>query len=77
VKLWLTGVDICDYGKDLPGAPTIGADDATIAAPSGRKLKTPQAFPRSMAVEVDEDLYRLIAEEPRLMPHIHVSLQAG
>jgi threonylcarbamoyladenosine tRNA methylthiotransferase MtaB len=29
------------------------------------------------AVEVDDDLYRLIAQEPRLMPHIHVSLQAG
>ncbi|MDE3061243.1 MAG: tRNA (N(6)-L-threonylcarbamoyladenosine(37)-C(2))-methylthiotransferase MtaB, partial [Pseudomonadota bacterium] len=71
----LTGVDISDYGKDLPGAPTLGQM-------MRRLLHLVPELPRLRlssidAVEVDDDLYRLIAEEPRLMPHLHISLQAG
>jgi threonylcarbamoyladenosine tRNA methylthiotransferase MtaB len=71
----ITGVDISDYGKDLPGAPTLGQM-------LRRLLKLVPELPRLRlssidAVEVDEDLYKLIAEEPRLMPHLHISLQAG
>lgn len=70
-----TGVDISDYGKDLPGTPTLGALMRRVLAlvPELKRLRLSSID----AVEVDEDLYRLIAEEPRLMPHLHVSLQAG
>jgi threonylcarbamoyladenosine tRNA methylthiotransferase MtaB len=71
----LTGVDISDYGKDLPGAPTLGQMIKRLLAlvPDLKRLRLSSID----AVEVDEDLYRLFAEEPRLMPHVHVSLQAG
>ncbi len=70
-----TGVDISDYGKDLPGAPTLGQMMRRVLAaiPELKRLRLSSID----AVEVDDDLYRLIAEEPRLMPHLHVSLQAG
>ncbi len=74
-ELVLTGVDISDYGKDLPGTPTLGGM-------MKRLLKMVPELPRLRlssidAVEVDDDLYELLATEPRLMPHIHISLQAG
>ena len=71
----LTGVDISDYGSDLPGKPTLGQMIRRVLAlvPELKRLRLSSID----AVEVDEDLYRLIAEEPRLMPHLHVSLQAG
>jgi threonylcarbamoyladenosine tRNA methylthiotransferase MtaB len=71
----LTGVDISDYGKDLPGAPNLGQMMRRLLAlvPELPRLRLSSID----AVEVDEDLYRLIAEEPRLMPHLHISLQAG
>jgi threonylcarbamoyladenosine tRNA methylthiotransferase MtaB len=70
-----TGVDISDYGKDLPGEPTLGQMMRRVLAhvPELKRLRLSSID----AVEVDDDLYRLIAEEPRLMPHLHVSLQAG
>lgn len=70
-----TGVDISDYGKDLPGTPTLGQMMKRVLAlvPELKRLRLSSID----AVEVDDDLYRLIAEEPRLMPHLHVSLQAG
>lgn len=71
----ITGVDISDYGKDLPGQPTLGQMLRRLLAqvPELPRLRLSSVD----AVEVDEDLYRLIAEEPRLMPHLHISLQAG
>jgi threonylcarbamoyladenosine tRNA methylthiotransferase MtaB len=71
----VTGVDISDYGKDLPGQPNLGQMMKRLLAlvPDLKRLRLSSID----AVEVDDDLYRLIAEEPRLMPHIHVSLQAG
>lgn len=70
-----TGVDISDYGKDLPGEPNLGQMIRRVLAhvPELPRLRLSSID----AVEVDEDLYRLLAEEPRLMPHLHVSLQAG
>ncbi len=70
-----TGVDVSDYGRDLPGAPTLGQMMRRVlaAVPELKRLRLSSID----AVEVDADLYRLIAEEPRLMPHLHVSLQAG
>lgn len=74
-EIVFTGVDVSDYGKDLPGEPTLGQMMRRVlaAVPELKRLRLSSID----AVEVDEDLYRLIAEEPRLMPHLHVSLQAG
>src|SRR6201996_9584021 len=71
----LTGVDITSWGADLPGAPTLGQLTARI-------LKLVPELPRLRlssidAAEIDPDLLRLFAEEPRLMPYLHLSLQAG
>jgi threonylcarbamoyladenosine tRNA methylthiotransferase MtaB len=74
-EIVFTGVDVSAYGADLPGAPTLGQMMRRVlaAVPELKRLRLSSID----AVEVDEDLYRLIAEEPRLMPHLHVSLQAG
>ena len=71
----LTGVDVTSYGPDLPGKPTLGQMVRRLLAqvPDLPRLRLSSLD----AVEMDEDLWRLIAEEPRLMPHLHVSLQAG
>ena len=71
----ITGVDITSYGYDLPGEPSLGNM-------LKRLLKLVPELPRLRlssidAVEVDNDLLDLIANEPRLMPHLHISLQAG
>ena len=71
----LTGVDITSYGTDLPGEPTLGQMTRRLlaAVPELPRLRISSID----AVEVDDDLMRLIADEPRLMPHLHLSLQAG
>ena len=71
----LTGVDITSYGGDLPGNPTLGQMIKRLLAmiPELKRLRLSSLDP----VEIDQDLWRLIAEEDRLMPHLHVSLQAG
>ena len=71
----LTGVDISAYGADLPGKPTLGQLTRRLLAlvPDLRRLRISSID----AIEVDEDLFRAIAEEERLMPHFHLSLQAG
>ncbi|MEX0583482.1 MAG: tRNA (N(6)-L-threonylcarbamoyladenosine(37)-C(2))-methylthiotransferase MtaB [Sneathiella sp.] len=71
----LTGVDITAYGEDLPGRPALGQMCRRLlaAVPQIRRLRLSSLDP----VEVDEDLWHLIETEPRLMPHLHISLQAG
>jgi threonylcarbamoyladenosine tRNA methylthiotransferase MtaB len=71
----LTGVDITAYGEDLPGHPTLGQMCRRLlaAVPEIEHLRLSSLDP----VEVDDDLWRLIETEPRLMPHLHISLQAG
>lgn len=71
----LTGVDISSYGEDLPGNPTLGQLCRRVLAniPELPRLRISSID----AVEVDADLFRLIAGEARLMPHLHISLQAG
>ncbi len=71
----LTGVDITSWGADLPGGPTLGQL-------VGRILKLVPELPRLRlssidAAEIDRDLLRLFAEEERLAPYLHLSLQAG
>lgn len=74
-EIAFTGVDITDYGKDLPGTPTLGQALKRILrqVPTLPRLRLSSLDP----VEIDEDLYALFGEEPRLMPHIHLSVQAG
>ena len=71
----LTGVDITGYGGDLPGGPTLGQLVRRLLAlvPDLPRLRLSSIDP----AEVDPDLERQIAEQPRLMPHLHLSLQAG
>ncbi len=71
----LTGVDLTSWGADLPSAPKLG--DLVM-----RILKLVRDLPRLRissidSIEVDENLMLAIATEPRLMPHLHLSLQHG
>ena len=71
----LTGVDVTAYGSDLPGQPRLGQMIRRLLA---MVPELPRLRLSSLDVaEVDADLWRLIADEPRLMPHLHMSLQAG
>ena len=74
-EIVMTGVDVTSYGADLPGKPALGQMIRRVLAlvPELPRLRLSSLDP----VEIDEDLWRLIAEEPRLMPHLHMSLQAG
>ncbi len=74
-EIVLTGVDITAYGADLPGEMTLGKLVAKV-------LKLVPELPRLRlssidSVEADAALLKAIAEEERLMPHLHLSLQAG
>ena len=74
-ELVLTGVDITSYGGDLPGRPSLGQLIRRLLAqvPDLPRLRLSSIDP----VEIDDDLLTLVAEEPRLMPHLHLSVQAG
>ncbi|GAB0112769.1 tRNA (N(6)-L-threonylcarbamoyladenosine(37)-C(2))-methylthiotransferase MtaB [Acidisoma sp. C75] len=74
-EIVLTGVDITSYGQDLPGQPPLGQMVRRLLAllPELPRLRLSSLDP----CEIDEDLWRLIAEEPRLLPHLHLSIQAG
>ena len=71
----LTGVDISSYGADLPGAASLGAMARRLLAlvPDLSRLRLSSLDPAA----IDPALWELIAEEPRLMPHLHLSVQAG
>ena len=71
----LTGVDLTSYGADLPGAPKLG----TLVRQILRHVRTLARLRLSSldCVEIDDELFAAFAEEPRLMPHLHLSLQAG
>ncbi len=74
-EIVLTGVDITSFGADLPGAPSLGDMVRRLlqSVPDLARLRISSID----AVEVDDVLFDLIANEPRLMPHLHLSLQAG
>lgn len=71
----LTGVDLTSYGPDLPGKASLGKLVRSI-------LRSVPDLPRLRlssidSIEVDEELAELLVHEKRLMPHLHLSLQAG
>ena len=71
----LTGVDMTSYGPDLPGEMTLGKLVRQVLkhVPELKRLRLSSID----QVEADADLMRALAEEPRLMPHLHLSMQAG
>ncbi|MEQ8388844.1 MAG: tRNA (N(6)-L-threonylcarbamoyladenosine(37)-C(2))-methylthiotransferase MtaB [Alphaproteobacteria bacterium] len=71
----LTGVDITSYGGDLPGQPRLGQMVRRVlnSVPGIERLRLSSLDP----AEMDDELFDLVANEPRLMPHLHISLQAG
>jgi threonylcarbamoyladenosine tRNA methylthiotransferase MtaB len=75
LEIVLTGVDLTAYGADLPGQPSLGqmARQLLAAVPELKRLRLSSLDP----AEIDPELWRLLAEEERLMPHLHLSLQAG
>ncbi len=74
-EIVLTGVDLTAYGGDLPGKPSLGqmARRLLTAVPELERLRLSSLDP----AEIDAELWRLLAGESRLMPHLHLSLQAG
>jgi threonylcarbamoyladenosine tRNA methylthiotransferase MtaB len=74
-EIVLTGVDLTAYGTDLPGRPSLGlmARQLLTAVPELRRVRLSSLDP----AEIDPELWRLFAEEERLMPHLHLSLQSG
>jgi threonylcarbamoyladenosine tRNA methylthiotransferase MtaB len=74
-EIVLTGVDLTAYGADLPGQPTLGrlVEQILRHVPALHRLRLSSLD----VAECDERLFDLIASEPRLAPHVHLSLQAG
>ena len=82
-EIVLTGVDLTSYGNDLQDAPSLGH---TLAHTLGHAVKEVLAAAPGLArlrlssidcIEADEALFDVMAHEPRLMPHLHLSLQSG
>src|SRR5437868_4831970 len=74
-EIVLTGVDLTSYGADLPGTPKLGLLTKQILrhVPELKRLRISSID----SIEADRDLLDAIAEEERLMPHLHLSLQSG
>lgn len=71
----LSGVDLTSWGADLPGAPRLGGLVAAIldAFPGLSRLRLSSLD----GIEIDPLLFDMLADEPRIMPHLHLSLQSG
>jgi threonylcarbamoyladenosine tRNA methylthiotransferase MtaB len=74
-ELVLTGVDIASFGHDLAGSPSLGQLCRRLLAlvPGLERLRLSSLDPAA----VDDELWRLVGAEPRLMPHLHLSVQAA
>jgi threonylcarbamoyladenosine tRNA methylthiotransferase MtaB len=74
-EIVLTGVDLTSYGGDLPGAPKLGLLTKQVLrhVPELKRLRISSVD----SIEVDRDLLDVIADDERLMPHLHLSLQSG
>lgn len=74
-EIVLTGVDLTSYGTDLPGAPKLGMLTKQILrhVPELKRLRISSID----SIEADGDLLDAIADDSRLMPHLHLSLQSG
>ena len=74
-EIVLTGVDLTSYGADLSGAPALGTlvEKILKLVPALQRLRLSSID----SIEADDLLMRMIAEEERLMPHFHLSVQSG
>jgi threonylcarbamoyladenosine tRNA methylthiotransferase MtaB len=74
-EIVITGVDITGYGTDLPGHPSLGQmiRRVLLAVPELPRLRLSSIDP----AELDDDLLSVIGDQPRVMPHVHISVQAG
>ena len=74
-EIVLSGIDLGAYGADLPGKPPLGQMVRRLlaAVPELPRLRLSSIDP----VEIDDELEALLGHEPRLMPHLHLSVQAG
>ena len=74
-EIVLTGVDLTSYGPDLPGAPTLGhlVERILTHVPALRRLRLSSLD----GIEIDDRLFALLTGDARIMPHVHLSLQAG
>jgi threonylcarbamoyladenosine tRNA methylthiotransferase MtaB len=74
-EIVLTGVDLTSYGADLPGTPSLGQLVGKLLklVPELKRLRLSSID----SIEADPELMRAIAEEERLMPHFHLSVQSG
>ncbi|MEG3177534.1 tRNA (N(6)-L-threonylcarbamoyladenosine(37)-C(2))-methylthiotransferase MtaB [Sphingomonas sp. RB3P16] len=74
-EIVLTGVDLTSYGPDLPGAPSLGLLVERILrhVPALERLRLSSLD----GIEIDDRLFALLTQEQRVMPHVHLSLQAG
>jgi threonylcarbamoyladenosine tRNA methylthiotransferase MtaB len=74
-EIVLTGVDVTSYGPDLPGKPSLGllVERILKAVPDLPRLRLSSID----SVEMDDRLFDLLAHHPRMMPHVHLSLQSG
>src|SRR5947209_11342767 len=71
----MTGIDMTSYGADLPGAPKLGQLTKQLLrhVPELTRLRISSID----SIEADRDLLDVIADDARLMPHLHLSLQSG
>src|SRR5712671_7618661 len=74
-EIVLTGVDMTSYGADLPGEPKLGqlAKQILRHVPELKRLRISSID----SIEADRDLLDVVADDERLMPHLHLSLQSG
>ena len=74
-EIVLTGVDLTSYGHDLPGAPNLGllVERILRGVPSLTRLRLSSLD----SIEIDDRLFDLVTGDMRVMPHLHLSLQAG
>jgi len=74
-EIVLTGVDLTSYGTDIEGAPSLGALAKLVLreVPELRRLRLSSID----SIEADRDLLDVVANDERLMPHLHLSLQSG
>ncbi len=74
-EIVFTGVDLTDYGSDLPGAPKLGQLTKRVLSlvPEIQRIRLSSVD----VAEIDQDIFWLLEHEPRFMPYFHLSLQAG
>jgi threonylcarbamoyladenosine tRNA methylthiotransferase MtaB len=73
-EIVLTGVDLTSYGPDLPGSPTLGQlVERILAHTKVERLRLSSLD----GIEIDDRLFALLTQEQRVLPHVHLSLQAG